>query len=288
MQNKISARFIECVQALKETKRIPSTRQFAISIDFHPQCISDVMTGKRPVNTDMISRSVEQYDLNPSYLFSGVGSKFAKEKSINTKQPSNPILSVVTNEAGEERIVHVPVSAQAGYGQQLHDPVFLRELPTFTLPDHQFQRGSYRCFDISGDSMEPTLFSGDKVVCSFIEPDKYYSALRDNYVYVVISKSGVVIKRIENNLKANGHLTLISDNSYYGNYEIELKDIAEIWMVTLKISAFMPSPRHIRNALHQEVDILKDTITDQSRMIKSLNATVEKLLKQNRTSLLRS
>jgi phage repressor protein C with HTH and peptisase S24 domain len=288
MQNKISERFIACVKLLKERKNIPSIRQFAISIDLHPQCISDVMTGKRDVNTDMIAKCVEQFDFNPVFLFTGEGNMFSSESNSAITAHPNPILSVVTDNKGNERIVHVPVAAQAGYGHQLHDPIFLSELPSFTLPDDRFKQGSFRCFDISGDSMEPTLFSGDKIVCSFVDPDDYYTALRDNYVYVVITKSGVVVKRIKNTLKKDGHISLFSDNSYYDRYQIELDDISEIWLVTLKISHFMPSPRHIRNALHQEVDILKDTITDQSRMIKSLNSTVEKLLKQNRTSLLRS
>lgn len=288
MQKKISSRFIECVRILKERKLIPSTRQLAISIDVHPQCISDVMTGKREVNTGMIAKCVELYKMSPEYLFSGQGSRFSNSEKTTTNVVNDPILSIVTDQIGQERIVHVPVSAQAGYGNQLHDPVFMQELPTFTLPDPRFSNGTYRSFDIHGDSMEPTLYNGDKVVCSFVDPDDYYNSLRDNYVYVVITKSGVVVKRLQNHLKTQGTLSLISDNSYYDRYQVEAEEISEIWQVTLKISPFMPSPRHARNALHQEVDILKETITDQSRMIKSLNATVEKLLKQNRTSLLRS
>ena len=80
---------------------------------------------------------------------------------------------------------------------------------------------------------------------------------------------------------------LISDNSYYQPYSMELVNIIEIWKVTHKISDFMPSPRNIRNAFHTEVDLLKETIADQSKLIRSLNSTVEKLLKQNRSSYTR-
>ena len=77
---------------------------------------------------------------------------------------------------------------------------------------------------------------------------------------------------------------MISDNSYYSHYDLHIDEIKEIWMVTHKISPFMPNPSNVRNALHAEVDILKETISDQSKMIKSLNATVEKLLKMNRST----
>ena len=44
----------------------------------------------------------------------------------------------------------------------------------------------------------------------------------------------------------------------------------------------MQSPNNIKNGLDKVVDNLKDTIHDQSKLIQSLNTTIEKLLKQNR------
>ena len=288
MQRQVSERFLECLNALKEQNKIRSMRQFALTLGIHPQCISDVATGKREVSNEMIYKATELFEFNPSFLFTGNGPQFIDYGEIfdlpMEDEMDSPVIAVVTDEIGEERIVHVPVEAQAGYGQQLHDPVFLKDLPTFTLPGIQFNRGSYRCFDIAGDSMEPTLFAGDKVVCSFVEPHNFSSSIRNNYVYVVITNDGVVIKRLKNNIKQNNTISLISDNSYYSHYDLHIDEIKEIWMVTHKISPFMPNPSNVRNALHAEVDILKETISDQSKMIKSLNATVEKLLKMNRST----
>ncbi len=285
MHKHISERFIECLEVLKKENKIRSSRQFSISIDVHPQCISDVVTGKRDVSSVMIQKCVDHYKFNPLYLYTGKGEKFIIENETS-ELTSDPVLTIVTDNIGNERIIHVPVSAQAGYGQELYNPVFVKDLPSFTLPGENFSHGSYRCFDVVGDSMEPTLFSGDKVVCSFVEPENYYNNLRNNYVYVIITQSGVVVKRVHSELKREAYLILNSDNSYYDPFQVELAEIKEMWKVTHKISVFMPSPSHIRNALHAEVGGLKDTISDQSKMIKSLNSTVEKLLKQNRSSYL--
>ena len=286
MQGEVSTRFIQSLEYLKSLNKIPSTRQFAMSIGIHPQCISDIVRGKRDVNCDILFKAIQTYKLNPNFLYTGTGSVLISE-SDNSHHGTDPILTVVTDDLGNERIVHVPVSAQAGYGHNLHNPSYIDDLPTFSLPGSKYSHGTHRCFDVTGDSMEPSIYNGDKVVCGFVEPDNWFSGIKANHVYVIISRESVVVKRVINNLKANGTLSLISDNNFYKPYEIELKDIVEIWQVSVKISPFMPSPRNIRNGLHNEVDMLKNTIADQSKMIQSLNATVEKLLKYNRTSSVR-
>jgi len=282
MQTSLTLRFIECVNLVKESEKIPSTRQFSKLIDVHPQCISDIVTGKREANADIISKIVEQFNINANYIFTGKGKPFYSEESEVAQTKSDPVLAVVTNDTGSERIVHVPYAAQAGYVDQFQDPVYMQDLPSFSLPDQRFNTGTYRCFEISGDSMEPTIFSGEKVVCSFVEPNLWLSNIKNNYVYVLITKTGVVIKRVINNLASDAELLIKSDNSFYDCYNMEAADIKEVWLVTHKISPFMPSPSNIRNALHMEVDNLRLTIADQGKMILSLNSTIEKMLKQNR------
>ena len=286
MQKEITQRFIQCIQHLKDEKVIPSTRQFAISIGVHPQCISDIMTHKRAVNCDIIDKSVIHFDFSPEFIFKGTGTKIC----CDTKSGfgNSGILSVVTDNLGNERIVHVPYEAHAGYGNQMRDPVFMKELPTFSLPDSKFANGSFRCFDVVGDSMEPTLFSGDKVVCNYIEQENWFTNIKNNYVYVIITKNDVFVKRVNNKLKEAGQLFISSDNRFYESQNIDIIDLVEVWQVEVKISHFMPSPNNIRNGLHTEVDGLKETISEQSKLIQSLNKTVEKLLKQNRTSLSRN
>jgi len=284
MQGEVTTRFIRCVNHLKENHHFPSLRQFSMTIGVHPQCMSDVMRAKREVNSDIIHKTILHYKINPVYIYTGEGSMLIEDGPADS---SSPIITIVTDEGGDERIVHVPVSAQAGYGEHLNDRVYIGDLPHFTLPDKRYKTGTHRCFDLAGDSMEPTLFSGEQLVCNFIEPDNWFGGIRNDYVYVVVSHDSVLVKRVVNNLKKNGTLILKSDNTFYTPYEIELKDILEVWMVNVKISPFMPSPSNIRNSFQTEVDLLKTTISDQTKLIQSLNATVEKLLRQNRSSMIR-
>ena len=85
----------------------------------------------------------------------------------------------------------------------------------------------------------------------------YENAMKDNYVYVIVTRGDVVVKRITNNLKANNQLILHSDNNFYEDYTVNLGDIREIWYVRAKISPFLPSPQNIQNSLHEEMRELK-------------------------------
>ena len=68
-------------------------------------------------------------------------------------QKSLRVLTIVTNAQNDDRIVHVPVPAQAGYASEISNPTFIQDLPSFTLPDYKYKVGIHRSFDISGDSM---------------------------------------------------------------------------------------------------------------------------------------
>lgn len=283
MSSIVTRRFIECHQQLLSDGIVRSSRQFALSLEYLPQSLSEILKGRRDVTIELIRKAVDKFNISADYLYTGKGPKFKSDQHL--KENALQILTVVTDHENEEQIVHVPVSAQAGYGGQLHDPIFIQGLQSFTLPGFQFKNGSFRCFDISGDSMEPTLFSGDKVVCSYLEQSNWIHSIKNNYVYVIVTEHDVLIKRLFNRIKENDCIELFSDNSFYHPYPVEIEEVKEIWYVEIKISPFMPSPNNVRNALHQEFDELKRKFTDQSQLIRNLNTTIEKLLKQNRVRI---
>jgi phage repressor protein C with HTH and peptisase S24 domain len=181
------------------------------------------------------------------------------------------VLTIVTNVQDDEKILHVPTPAQAAYASELNDPSFIENLPTFTLPDYKYKVGTHRSFDVDGDNMEPTLFEGDKVVCSFLEPTLWETAIKDNYVYIIVTRGDILLRRVNNHLKERKILELISDNSFYNKTEIGVGDIREIWYVRAKISPFLPAAA--KNGIEQpeELQALKDTLQKQEELINILN-----------------
>lgn len=134
--------------------------------------------------------------------------------------------------ASEKNVIHfVPVKAAAGYLNGYADPEFLDELNTFTLP--MLTGGSYRAFEIWGDSMLPTP-SGSVVIGEKVED---LEDVKNNQPYVVLSKSeGIVYKRIVKNNRNKNKLTLESDNPVFQPYQVNAEDLLEIWSAELVIS----------------------------------------------------
>jgi hypothetical protein len=91
------------------------------------------------------------------------------------------------------------------------------------------------------------------------------------------------VKRLENKIRNEGIIVLHSDNDYYPPRELPIQEVVEIWAIKLKISPFMSSPKNIRNGLHCEIDELRQSLKSQNDLIKSLNQTIEKMLRQNRS-----
>lgn len=277
MSSIITQRFIQCHDKLKEEKRVRSSRQFAMALDYLPQSLSEILKGRRDVTIELLRKAVETFQLNPVYLYTGEGPLFMREEAYDNFR----VLTIVTNPQKDERIIHVPVPAQSAYASDLGDPTFIQDLPNFTLPDYKYKVGTHRSFDVSGDSMEPTLFEGDKVICSFLEPSLWESSIKDNFVYVIVTRGDVLVKRVYNRLKDRKQLILVSDNNFYEPYPVAFNDIREIWYVRAKISPFLPSPSNIQSMLQEELRELQKIVNNQTKLINNLNLTLEKSLKQD-------
>lgn len=147
------------------------------------------------------------------------------------------ILSISVDQEDRENIELVPLKASAGYLNGYADPEFVAELPKFHLPF--FKQGTYRAFEIKGDSMLP-LPSGSIVVGEYVEN---WAEVKPHDTYVVISRNdGVVYKRIGNKLKDNQALKLVSDNPVYEPYTVPVEDVLEIWKAKAYISTEFPQP----------------------------------------------
>lgn len=276
MNSIVTQRFIKCHDKLREENRVRSSRQFAISLDYLPQSLSEILKGRRDVTIDLVRKVVENYRVNPVYLYTGEGPMFMSEEA----HADFRVLTVVTTAHDDERIVHVPAAAQAGYPGELANPGFIQNLPHYTLPEYKYKVGAHRSFDVVGSSMEPLLQEGDKVIGHFLEPTLWESALKDQHVYIVVSRSEVVMRRVSNQLKEKKLLYLHPENEHYDSYPLPLNDLREIWQVRAKISPFFSAQPQPRQAVAQELKELRQHIQDQSLAIQKLQAVLERLHQQ--------
>jgi plasmid maintenance system antidote protein VapI len=233
----ITQRFLECLDRLVADGKIRSKRHFALTLGYHAQGVSEMVANRRDVPLELIEKAVKAFRFNPIYLFTGQGNLFCNPAEDDGLRLRN--LTVVLDPKGDERILHIPYPAQAGYVRSLNDPVFLSDLPTYQLPGSQFRSGTYRSFEIAGSSMEPVFMPGDIVIASFIEPKYWEQAMKQGQIYIIVTQQDIVIKRINNFLKSLGHLECCSDNTDFETYTIDAIDILEVWKPSLKLTKYI-------------------------------------------------
>jgi len=158
--------------------------------------------------------------------------------------------------AASNEIQMVPVKAAAGYLAGYADPEFLDELNTFTLP--MLAPGTYRAFEIVGDSMLPTP-SGSVIVGEKVDD---LEEVKSNQTYVVVSRNeGIVYKRIMKNNKSKTRLTLVSDNTSYQPYNVNADDVIEVWKAQMILSKANTQARWDVNQLANLVSNLQEQVT---------------------------
>ena len=84
----------------------------------------------------------------------------------------------------------------------------------------------------------PPVADGSYVVGEFVQDWTTISS--DTPCILVTRGEGIVFKIIENQIKEDKNLLLISTNPLYEPYSVELKDILEIWIFRCYISMQLP------------------------------------------------
>ncbi len=172
------------------------------------------------------------------------------------------VLATTVDNKNNENIEVVNHKASAGYRTGFADPEYIKVLPTFHMPFLSKEK-KYRTFQIKGDSMLP-IPDGSWVTGEFIQN---WNLIRDNQPYIVLTlDDGILFKVLHNDIKTRGKLKLISLNPIYEPYEIDVKDVREVWKFVHFISNSIPE-QNTRN-------------DDLSQAVASLKKDMEKLKKQ--------
>ena len=180
----------------------------------------------------------------------------------NTERVVQPFAVTVDRE-GNDNILMVSTKAAAGYMQGCVESEYIRNLPAFSIPRGEFRNGTFRAFQVTGQSMEPTLRTGDWLVCEFTEKLK---DIKNGEMYVVVSdsKESVVVKRVEFN-ELTGRLYLQSDNAVFPTYSVAVADVKEVWRVKAHLN--MQPSRGFKHQMELEVAKLRDELREMRQHI---------------------
>ncbi len=229
------------------SKRIGVTSTTVDSIiNGRPQ--SDGSRKRTKPGYDVLMSIIDEFNINPDYLF-GKDDQMIRSEVQKSQTYSGMPQVVAVNPSGHENVVYVPIKARAGYLNGYGDTGYIETLPTFSMP--HLTNGTYRCFEVYGNSMVRTFFDGDLVFGKYVES---LEDIKDGRIYVIVSKDdGIVLKRVINRIEERGKLILKSDNKNgnYPTYTIDAEDIMEVWYVTMFASKQMPEPVDVYDRLHE-------------------------------------
>ncbi|WP_435261024.1 S24 family peptidase [Tenacibaculum sp. nBUS_03] len=196
---------------------------------------------------DVLTAIINEFNINPDYLF-GKSDIMLTSEVKNTPTYSGVPQVVSVNDSGNENVIYVPVQARAGYLNGYGDSSYIEQLPSFHMP--HLNNGTFRCFEVQGNSMVRTFFDGDLVFGKYVEN---LNDIKDGRIYIIVSKNdGIVLKRVINRIQERGKLILKSDNKdgNYPMYTINAEEIMEVWYVSMFASKQMPEPVDVYDRLH--------------------------------------
>ncbi|NJN78646.1 MAG: S24 family peptidase [Saprospiraceae bacterium] len=85
--------------------------------------------------------------------------------------------------------------------------------------------------------MEPTIASGDMVICS---PVRENDDVKDNQVYAIVTNSAVWVKRVYRQFDSRGkctHLRLVSDNiEEFDPFVVDVLEIRKVLKVRKRLT----------------------------------------------------
>lgn len=233
-ENIVNQRFKAVYEVLENYKLIKGKSDIAKQLGTYNHVINSILKGQRNITVEQLNKLFDIFGINANYLFGNSETLF-----LDGREPDDGVIPTRSiwekTIKGRQNITLVPNRALAGYATEHDDDEYLKNLQKFGIPG--VEGSDLIAFEISGDSMTPTITNGDFVVCEEIERGQ---PLRDNHVYVIVTDV-VVAKRIQQikNSEDTAQLRLISDNdNVYKPYDIDLEDIRQILKVKSRVTNY--------------------------------------------------
>jgi len=217
---------------------------------------------------------------------------FIKAISNLTKLPISDIFMELTYSSNQNRVVYtapdteqemIPVSnslraAASSLLSVVNEENNMEDQEFISVPKTFVKQGGVKMLiRITGESMTPTFQPDDYVACRLLEQYDW-ATLRDDYVYLIVSKDNEThLKRIKNRLKEHGLIRCYSDNpdrNQYPDFNIETGEVMQIWQGAFSISWNFPDPH---GDIAEKFKSIDSKLIDQDYKIRQLFNEMKKL-----------
>lgn len=190
------------------------------------QYVNGMVNGRSSIGKKVAARLQELYGVSSGWLLTGEGTMFAH--SANNEPEVVSDVPVVTMEPTKGR-PYYNVDFRLGFdimtNDQTANPDYMIDFPPYNDVD---------CWvNAHGDSMAPTISSGDIVALKRIDDHSY---LINGEIYAIVTTNGLrTIKRVRDNGET---FTLIADNQEVGEQIIPKQLVTHVYHVRGTIKMF--------------------------------------------------
>ena len=136
----------------------------------------------------------------------------------------------------------VTQKAYAGYLVGFADEEYVDSLEKIPYVINEDSKGEVIAFEVSGDSMDDgssmSYRNGDVVLCRELQLTDYRTMRLPikRYDFVIVHSDGILVKSITEHNIEKGTITIHSLNQFYGDVEIDLRNVQKLFVVIQRIS----------------------------------------------------
>ena len=199
-KSEVTQRFLIALEQLKTQGT--SYSEVANKIGASTSLVSEIRRGKTFLLPHFAQKFIEIFNINKEWLLEGKGDNmFTLSGNVSNVHP------VEVENSDWIEVPFVPLHARASFAETYFDSN-VNEVETIKIrkrPGIKYEKA--KIFEVDGDSMEPTLVSGEQVLCEIIDPANWKFTTG---VVVVAFGNMVVIKRIKDN-ELGGKITLSNE-----------------------------------------------------------------------------
>lgn len=200
------------IKELRERAQLKPA-EFAARLGVKPHLIIDVEREKQRAADDLLSKIVEIFQVDGTWLLTG-------HEGVKQHAIGEPLVSYnagVNSEAGYVEVPVYNVRAAAGGGALVHDEQIVDVLKfksEWIRVELHANPGDLYLIYVDGDSMMPTLMSGDLIL---VDRRTAASVPREG-VYLLRLHDTLIVKRLQR--LPDGRINVTSDNHAYAPFSI--------------------------------------------------------------------
>jgi len=115
----------------------------------------------------------------------------------------------------------------------------------------------------------PPVPHGSWVVAEYVEN---WNSIKDGYPYIILTKDdGIVFKSVYNKIAERRSLMLVSTNTEYQPYELDIAQVLEVWKFSTYMSRELPEPNLSKDRISNTLKELKLEIAEIRTELKRRN-----------------